>query len=67
MTILVTLLKVSEDIFDLGTSMLLQNTLHICSNIKYVVHGLFKINQLTISSIIEIFQFHNHVFLKTMT
>ena len=36
----------SEDFFYHGTSMLLQNTsLYICSNSKYVVHGLFKIIQ----------------------
>ena len=36
----------SEDLFYHGTSMLLQNTsLYICSNSKYVVHGLFKIIQ----------------------
>ena len=36
--------KVSEDFFYHGTSVLLQNTsFYICSNSKYVVHGLFKI------------------------
>ena len=39
-------LKVSEDFFYHGTSMHLQSTsLYICSNSKYVVHGLFKIIQ----------------------
>ena len=39
-------LKVSEDFFYHGTSMLLQSTsLYICSNSKYVVHELFKIIQ----------------------
>ena len=36
-------LKVSEDFFYNGTSILLQNAFfYICSNSKYVVHGLFK-------------------------
>ena len=39
-------LKVPEDFFYHGTSMVFQNTsLYICSNSKYVVHGLFKIIQ----------------------
>ena len=38
-------LKVSEDFFYHGTSMLLQNiSLYICSNSKCVVHGFFKDN-----------------------
>ena len=37
-------LKVSEDFFYHGTSMLLQNTsLYICSKSKYIVHAPFKI------------------------
>ena len=42
----------------------LQNTsLYICSNGKYVVHGLFTIiqNLLTIRSIIKIFKLPNHM------
>ena len=39
-------LKVPEDFFHHGISMLLQNTpLYICSDSKYVVHSLFKIIQ----------------------
>ena len=37
-------LKVPKGFFYYGTFILLQNmSLHICSNSKYVVHGLFKI------------------------
>ena len=44
-------LKFSEDFFYDVTSMLLQNTsLHICSNSKYVVDGLFKIIQNYVSN-----------------
>ena len=39
-------LKVSDDFFHHGASMLLQNTsLYICNNNEYVVHGLFTIIQ----------------------
>ena len=49
-------LKVSEDFFYHGTSMLLQNiSLYVCSNNNYVVHGLFKIIQNYVKNKIKIF------------
>ena len=44
-------LKVSEDFFYRGASMLLQETsLYVCSSSKYVVHSLFKIIQNYVNS-----------------